>query len=496
MPRVVIIGGGIGGLTSAALLARAGYKVELYEASSQVGGRAGYFSEQGFSFDTGPSWYLMPKVFERTYKLLGSSVSKELELTQLSPAYKVFFESSKPITITGNEAIDIETFEAIEPGAGAALKRYINEGDSIYELSLKYFLYTNFTRLSEFMRLNILRHGPRMLRLALTPLHRHVARYVADSRLQRILEYPMVFLGSSPFSAPAIYSLMSALDFREGVFYPKGGLYSIIQSIEALAQKAGVTIHRESEVSKIRVVNGKAKGIELADGNTIEADIVISNADVHHTETQLLEQPYRSYPERYWKKQEAGVSALLMYVGVKGDLPMLEHHNLLFVDSWHENFSAIYRDHTIPHPASMYVCNPSKSDSVAPAGHENLFILVPLPTGVSLTVDEQTKLADDYFDQFAETINEPDLKNRVVYWKLFGPNEFITRFHAHQASALGASHVLRQSALFRTTNKSKKVSNLFFVGGSTIPGIGLPMCLISAELAFERITGKKPELPL
>lgn len=493
--KAVIIGAGIGGLTTAALLARDGYDVQIYEAADQVGGRAGTFEADRFTFDTGPSWYLMPKVFDRTYKLLGTSVEKELELIKLSPAYKVFYEHAEPIVVTGDESVDAKTFELIEPGAGKALRRYINDGDKIYALSLKHFLYTNFTRLSDVLKLEILRNGPKMLRLALMPLHKHVATYVTDKRLQQILEYPMVFLGSSPFNAPAIYSLMSALDFREGVFYPRGGIYSIIQSLERIARAVGVRIHIDSPVQSINVTGGRATGITLRDGTIIAADIVVSNADIHHTETTMLPDEKQSYPEKYWQQTEPGVSALLMYLGVKGSLNGLEHHNLLFVDDWKANFSAIYDERTVPTPASMYVCNPSKTDAVAPDGHENVFVLVPLPAGVSLTKKEQDDLTDTYLTQLASMVDEPDLKQRITYKKLFGPDDFITRFHSYQASALGSSHLLRQSAIFRTPNKSKKLSNLFYVGANTVPGIGLPMCLIGAELVYERITGKKLKEP-
>lgn len=492
--KIVIIGAGIGGLATAALLARDGYDVHIYESADQVGGRAGRNEADGFTFDTGPSWYLMPKVFERTFTLLGSSVEKELDLIKLSPAYKVFFEHDEPLVVTGDEASDMATFESIEAGAGAALKRYIDEGNKIYQMSLRHFLYTNFTNPFSLLKWEVLRSGPRMLRLSLTPIHKHVSGYVSDRRLQQVLEYPMVFLGSSPFSAPAIYSLMSALDFREGVYYPKGGLYTIIESLTRLATEAGVNIHTNAQVKAINTLSGRAMGITLSDGRAVAADIVVSNADIHYTETVLLPTEAQTYPQSYWQKTEPGVSALLMYLGVSGTLPQLEHHNLLFVDEWERNFADIYDEKAIPQPASIYVCKPSTSDTVAPAEHENLFVLVPLPTGIELDEAQQEALADGYLDQLVNMTGAHELKDRIVYRKLFGPNDFVTRFHAYQASALGSSHLLRQSALFRTPNVSKKLSNLFYVGGNTVPGVGLPMCLIGAELVYERITGHRPEV--
>lgn len=490
--KVIIIGAGIGGIATANLLAKAGYSVAVYEKNNYAGGRAGLLQVDGFRFDTGPSWYLMPQVFEHYFSLLDKDVNDELDLKRLSPAYKVFFESDSALTVTSNLEQDAAMFESIELGAGKQLHRYVDDGDIVYTLSLRHFLYSNFTSIFDFLKKDILLKSFPLLLRAFTPINRYVTTFVRDRRLRQILEYPMVFLGTSPFSAPAIYSLMSALDFKEGVFYPKGGMYTIIDRLMAASKELGVEYHFDSPVAKIITTHKIATGIALNDGTIINSDIVISNADMHFTETTLLDTPDQSYPESYWDKQQAGPSALLMYLGVKGQLPNLEHHNLLFVDEWEQNFRDIYINKTNPHPASMYVCNPSKSDTtVAPPDHENIFILVPLPPDANVTDAQLPALADDYIAQFSQMTNISDFSDRIVTRQLFGPDDFRTTFHAWQATALGPSHILKQSALFRTPNKSKKVKQLYYVGGSTAPGIGLPMCLISAELIYKRLAGHK-----
>lgn len=495
--KVVIIGSGIGGLATADLLAKAGYIVDIYEKNEMPGGRAGTMTVDGFTFDTGPSWYLMPEVFEHYFSLLNKSVSDELNLVKLSPAYKVFFEEHEPITITGDEEQDIKTFESIETGAGVKLKEYIKKGDGIYRLSLKHFLYTNFSSIRDFTKIDVARRGATMLKLAFSPIDSYVQKFVKDLRLRQILEYPMVFLGASPYSAPAIYSLMSALDFREGVFYPQGGLYTIIEKLVAAGEDLGVNYHYGTAVSQIVTADKKIKGIVLENGDNIDADIVISNADLHFTETQLLSAEDRSYPERYWQKREAGPSALLMYLGVSGDLPQLEHHNLFFVDNWKQNFDDIFINKKLPSPASIYICKPSATDpKVAPKGNENVFVLVPLPAGVELDQEQMEKAADGYLSLIEDKFNIPDLRTRLVVKELFGPNDFSDKFNAWQGTALGPSHILRQSAIFRTSNKSRKVKNLYYVGGSTTPGIGLPMCLISAELVYKRLAGERRGGPI
>ncbi len=490
--KVIIIGAGIGGLATANFLAKAGYDVHIYEKNAGPGGRAGLLQIDKFRFDTGPSWYLMPDVFTHYFSLFGKSIDRELDLVQLDPAYKVFFEHDAPITITSDSERDAATFDAIEPGAGEQLKRYVANGDAIYRLSIKHFLYTNFSSVRDFLRKEVVGRSHLMLRLALTPIDNYVAKFVTDRRLRQILEYPMVFLGSSPFSAPAIYSLMSSLDFHEGVYYPKGGMYTIVERLVKLGKELGVQYHYDTPVKHIVTSDGTARAITLESGQHIDADIIISNADLHFTETKLLHEKDQSYPAAYWDKREAGPSALLMYLGVKGTVPEFEHHNLFFADEWERNFSDIFQDKKIPRPASLYVCKPSATDStVAPKGYENVFVLVPLPAGVSLTKKQTEKLADIYLQQIERTSGVKDLRARIVGRRLFGPDNFASEYNAWQNTALGPSHVLRQSAFFRTPNKSKKVKNLYYVGASTTPGIGVPMCLIGAELIYKRLAGDK-----
>ena len=495
--KVIIIGAGIGGLATANLLAQKGYDVHIYEASNQAGGRAGKKTEHGFTFDTGPSWYLMPQVFKDYFSLFSIDVDRALAIKRLSPAYKVFFESHTPITIKGDLDEDMQSFEHIEAGAGNALRDYVAKGTDIYRLALQHFLYTDFSRPTQLLKKEIMTSAPRLFTLLTKPIHQYVSQFVKTPELQKILEYPMVFLGTSPFKAPAMYSLMSALDFNEGVFYPQRGMYSIIESLVSIGKKEGVTYHFSQEVTQITHVDSRANGIVLADGTIVTADIVISNADLHHTETQLLDESVRSYPETYWRKKQSGISALLVYVGVKGSLPQLEHHNLYFVDDWKENFTSIYESKQLPASASLYVSRTTATDSTtAPKDHENLFMLVPLPTGVYPDTNEQIRLAEHFIQQFARVIDQPDLSERIVSQSIFGPKDFAKTFHAWQGTALGMSHVLGQSALWRTSPQSKKLKNLFYVGANTMPGIGLPMCLISAEIVYKKIVGDHSTGPL
>ncbi len=496
--KAAIIGAGYGGLALANLLAKAGYEVLVYEKNPSAGGRIQAVKQDGFTFDLGPSWYLMPEIFDQYYQLFDRSAEKELDLIRMSPGYKVWSEGHEPLIIHSDVDKDVATFETIEPGAGEKLRRYVSRSSQVYEVAVKHALYNNFTRVSDVLQWPLLRQLPTMLPLVWRTLDAHVSRWFRDLRLKQLLEYHMVFLGSSPFQAPAVYSLMSHLDFRSGVYYPRRGMMELVSSMERLGESLGVRLHYNSPVKRIVLEGNQATGVELMNGERIAADLVISAADIRHTESRLLPSAFRSYPEKYWQKRQPGPGALLVSLGIKGTLPNLQHHNLYFVRNWRENFAAIYETGTVPEHASLYVCNPSKTDpSLAPPGHENLFVLLPLPAGVTLTPQQEAACVKKIIKILTEMTREPDLPRRIVSQLIYGPEKFGEQFNAWQYNAFGGeSHVLRQSVIFRTRNRSKKVPNLYYVGAGTLPGIGLPMCLISAQLTYKRIVRNRRSGPL
>lgn len=500
---VVIIGGGISGLATAALLATEGHSVTVLEKQDAVGGRAHSFSEDGFRFDAGPSWYLMPEVIDHYFRLLGTSADEQLDLVKLDPGYRLLSEGfSDPVDVPAERCRVVELFEKLEPGAGAKLEQYLDSAADTYTMATRRFLYATFESFTSLLTPDVLGRLPRLGRLLLEPLHRYASRYVSDPRLQQILEYPAVFLGTSPFTAPSMYHLMSHLDLDDGVLYPMGGFARLVDAIERLAQDAGVIIRTGAEVlgietaptgsrkrpAAVRGVRYRSNGSE----STAAADVVVSAADLHHTETALLPRHLQTYPERYWSRSTAGPSALLLYLGVRGELPQLEHHTLLFTADWEENFRAIFgRTPFVPSPASMYVCKPSATDTdVAPEGHENVFVLVPIPAdpGLGGSGSERVeRVADAVITQLSQWAGIPDLAERIVLRRSYGPADFQRDYHSWKGTSLGPAHTLQQSAFFRAGNISRKVQGLYYAGGSTIPGIGIPMCLISAELVIKRL---------
>ncbi|CAD6007240.1 phytoene desaturase family protein [Agreia sp. COWG] len=601
--RAIVIGAGISGLASAALLAREGYAVTVLEKRDAVGGRAGTWQKDGFTFDTGPSWYLMPEVFDHFYKMMGTSADEQLDLTRLDPGYRVFFEGGEqPVDIRDTLDANLELFESIEPGSGVKMAGYLDSARETYELAKKYFLYSTFEDLKPLFVGPVVTRTPRLVRLLTETLASFAGRTVRNPRLQQILGYPAVFLGSSPYATPSMYHLMSHLDMNDGVLYPQGGFGQVIGSIERIATQAGVDIRTGASVTRIvlapdeslaapepeksvydyettefdtnvidreelrRVLAGEvsphdgkpvsAQGVAqsgppakdappaatpasaaavvsdpvvsgAADGRSrvggvhytdadgrahaLEAELVVATADLRHVETTMLLPELQSYPESYWEKKTAGPSAVLVYLGITGELPELTHHSLFFTKDWKGDFGKIFGTKagplgrfgrpgptSVPEPASIYVCRPSATDgSVAPEGHENLFVLVPIPADPGIGHGGENgegdarveKIADAAIAQVAEWAGVPDLASRIVVRRTVGPADFADDLNSWKGTALGPAHTLGQSAFFRAGNVSKKVDGLVYAGGSTIPGIGLPMCLISAELVIKRLRG-------
>lgn len=505
MVRTIVIGGGVSGLSAACHLAAAGSDVHLLERHSMLGGRARVWQQEGFTFDMGPSWYWMPDIYERFFNAFGSSSGEHYELRRLDPSYRVFWEDGRIVDVPASFAALQDLFEQWELGSAAKLVEFMQIAKKTYERGMLSYAFRPSLGLWEFCDFEFLRES---LRLGLLrSLRSQVAEFFQHPFLRQLVEFPVLFLGAGADRIPAIYSLMTYADMVLGTWYPMGGMYKVIEGMAHVAESVGVRLNTGCDVSRISVAQHRVVGIELGRGgsssllfneegsneedaraaNACATDVVVCAADYHHGDQDLLLPEHRSYSKRYWRKRTLAPSCLLFYLGVKGRVSGLLHHNLFFDESLDEHAFEIYTQPRWPHKPLFYVCAPSKTDpSVAPPDCENLFVLIPVAPGLS----EDDELVAKYFAYVLDKIKQwtgEDISNRLLVKRVYAPSEFQRDYRALRGNAYGLANTLLQTAWLKPRLKSKRVKGLYYTGQLTVPGPGVPPCLISGEVVAKVI---------
>ncbi len=476
---VIIIGSGFAGLSAASFMAKAGWKVTVLEKHSMPGGRARKFTENGFTFDMGPSWYWMPDVFERYFQCFGKKVSDYYTLERLDPSYRVYWPDG-PVDIPADPRQLSALFESIEPGSAAKLDAFLKEAAYKYEVGIQKLVYKPGRSLTEFLDWELAKG---LFKLdVFKSMRSHVAAYFNDPKLRELMEFPVLFLGALPEDTPALYSLMNYADIKGGTWYPKGGMYEIVNAMYQLALELGVTFHFNANVEEIIVEKGQARKVRTAN-DTYLADVVIGGADYHHIETSLLPEELRSYSPAYWQKRVMAPSCLLYYVGLNKKLEGVQHHTLFFDTSFQVHGEEIYTTRKWPTDPLFYMSATSVTDpTVAPPGCENLFLLIPVATGLENDTEERRQ---QYFNQIIQRLEQhiqQPVKDHIIYQRSFALSDFVSEYNAFKGNAYGLANTLRQTAVLKPACRSKKVSNLFYTGQLTVPGPGVPPSLISGEV--------------
>ena len=479
--EVAIIGSGFSSLAASCYLALGGWTVTVYEKNNTVGGRARQLKKEGFTFDIGPTWYWMPDVFQRFFSDFGKTTDDYYELIKLSPAYQVYFGKKDSVTIDDTQHKIKETFEGIEEGSGVKLDAFLKEAKTNYEIAIKDLVYRPGISPFELITLET----AKKLSQFFSTVSKEIRSRFTNDKIIQILEFPVLFLGAKPSKTPAFYSFMNYADFGLGTFHPKEGMYSVVLALEKLAKELGVTVKTNSNVEKIEVDNGKVTALRV-NGQTIEADVILSGADYHHSES-LLDQKYRSYTEKYWNKKTFAPSSLLFYVGFDKKIKNTEHHTLFFDTNFDAHAKAIYDEPHWPENPLFYASFPSKTDkSTAPEGKEAGIFLIPLAPGLKDT----PAIRDLYFKKIIsrfEQVTEQEVKSSILFHESYCVNDFIKDYNSYKGNAYGMANTLLQTAFLRPKLKSKKVKNLYFTGQLTVPGPGVPPSLISGKLAAELI---------
>jgi phytoene desaturase len=480
----MVIGAGFAGLSAAAFMAQAGWQVTVVEKNDTAGGRAKQLKADGYTFDMGPSWYWMPDVFERFFGQFGKNVADYYTLQRLDPSYRIYWKDYHT-DIPADYGELKKLFDAIEPGSSRQLDQYLQEAAHKYRIGIQNLVYKPGQSLLEFADWEVVKNVFRLD--VFTSIKKHVAKHFKNPMLQQVMEFPVLFLGALPQNTPALYSLMNYADICGGTWYPQGGMYAIVEGMQQLAESLGVQFRFSEAAKEIVVEEGVAKKL-VTDKASYEADVVISGADYHFTETALLPSQYRSYTEAWWNEKVLAPSCLLYYVGLNKKLENVSHHSLFFDVPFDRHADEIYAHPKWPEAPLFYVNVPSRTDStVAPPGCENLMFLIPIASG--LTEDSEA-VRQHYFNCIVKRFEQhtgQTIHESTTYLKTFSVSDFVNDYNSYKGNAYGLANTLLQTAILKPSCRSKKVTNLFYTGQLTVPGPGVPPSLISGEVVSKQV---------
>lgn len=487
--KVTIVGAGVGGLATAIRLQRGGHDVTVLEKNETVGGRANTLDAEGYHFDTGPTLLLMPDVYAELFAAGGADLGDYVTMRRMKPNYRIRFDDGLCLDVTPDLDELKASLEAIEPGAAAGLEAYLRQAEVNYRVSRERFVERNFLSFGQFATPANL--GYLMQTKALRNLFKEAGRHFKDDRLRLAFTFQTMYLGGPPTEALAIYSLLPYTELAEGIWYPEGGVYSLIGGMATLARELGAEILTDCEVARIAVAGRRASGVELNDGRFIAADVVVSNVDLPTTYLNLLpDEVGRPYTAEKLAAMKYTASAFMLYLGVNGREESLAHHNVLFASNWRENFAGIFgRRRRLPGVPSLYVNASARTDStVAPPGKDAIYVLVPV-SNLDAETDWRTE-AKAFRDVVVERLERyliPGLSSRIEFEEMRTPLDWQDDYGLARGAAFGLAHGFRQVGYFRPQNKVRDLDNVYFVGASTVPGTGVPMVILGSRLVSERI---------
>ena len=431
----------------------------------------------------GPSWYWMPDIIENFFKDFNSKTSDFFQLVSLNPQFEIVFpQESVSLPEDFNQIVQL--FESFEKGSGAQLINFMKEAKVKYEIGMNDFVNRPCHSWFEFFTLEVAINAMKLD--LLTNYRTYISRFFKHPYLQSIMEFPVIFLGASPKNIPALYSLMNYGGYQLGTWYPMGGFYKLVEAMEAIAKREGVKIYTNQPIQKIIVDKNKAKSLKIGD-NILDFDFIIASSDYHHAET-LLDEKYRNYSESYWENRTFAPSCLIFYLGFNERLPNLKHHTLFFENDLDIHVDEIYTEKIWPSAPLFYACCPSKTDkNVAPDGHENLFLLMPIAIGIEDTEEIRSKYFDEMINRLEKKTGLSNLKDKIDFQRSYCVKDFKSDYNAFGGNAYGLANTLNQTAVLKPSLRNKKVKNLLYTGQLTIPGPGVPPSIISGKIAANEI---------
>jgi phytoene desaturase len=484
--HVVVVGAGLGGLACAIRLAAAGREVTVLEREAYPGGRAGKLSLEGYEFDTGPTVLTMPDLLADLVGSVGEELDDWLTLDKLDPAYRAHFPDGSTLdVITDTARMAGEVSRVCGPREADGYLRFVDYARELWHLERKDFIDRNLDRPQDLLTANLVR----LLRLGgFRRLQTKVNQFFRDERTRRIFSFQAMYAGLAPHDALALYAVIAYLDSVAGVYFPRGGIHAVPKALAAVAEKHGVTIRYDATVTGVQARAGRARGVTLAGGEFISADVVVLNPDLPVAYRELLP----ATPRPRLSRLRYSPSCVVLHVGSTQGYDRIGHHNIHFGKAWKRTFDEVIRQGRLMSDPSLLVTNPSRTDpSVAPAGRHSYYVLAPAPNLAVPTIDWRGSAAGLYRADLIETLEQrgyTGFGSAIEVSHLVTPADWADAGMA-AGSPFAAAHTLRQTGPFRPGNLHPTLDNVVFVGSGTQPGVGVPMVLISGRLAAERITG-------
>lgn len=489
--RIGIVGAGVGGLSAAIRLAHAGHDVTVFEKNDRPGGRADVIKDRGYTFDVGPTIMLMRDVLESVFTDAGRRAGDYVEFLQCSPNYRVHFHDATSVEFTPNLPRMREELERIEPGAFQQYLRFLEFGRENYDTSVNELINRPLDGLGAYLDPSLLAAVVRVK--AYRKLYPYLRNFFKDERLLKALSFQTMYLGISPYDAPATFTLLPYTELAMGIWYPKGGVHQLPKAMERLAKELGVTFRYGANVERIVPGDGAVSGVRVG-GKDEAFDVVIANADLPYTYETLI--PEAKFTRA--KKLKYTSSAFMLYLGVDRKYEELEHHNVVFGEKYRETFDEIFEQRVIPADPAFYVNRPSKTDpTLAPAGGDAIYVLVPVPHQTE-NIDwkvEGPKLRERTLDLMEQKLGLKDLRQHIVVEHRIDPDDWARRYNLAKGAAFGLSHDFGQVGALRPSTRDETFKNLYFVGASTQPGTGVPLVMMSAQIVSDRLHRELGELP-
>ncbi|GCF94212.1 dehydrosqualene desaturase [Enterococcus florum] len=490
MKNVIVIGAGVAGLSAAVRLQKLGYQVHLYEKERQVGGKMNQIKQEGFTFDVGPTIVMMPDIYREVFEFCDRDPDDYIPMEKIDPMLKLYFSDDEPLLFSSDLVKLTKMLEEISEEDAQGYFAFLADIYKRYLVAKEAFIMRSFRSFWDFYNPKSLLNGLKLKTFG--DAYSSISKFVKDDRLRKSLAFQTLYIGISPYQGPSLYTIIPMIELLYGVYFMKGGMYTLAQGLEKVFKELGGELHCNAEIQEIVFKDKRAIGIRL-DHQLIEADAIVCGADFPYAMKELVpnEADRGKYTDKKIDQMEYSCSCFLMYLGLDKKYEVDALHSIYFAKDFKKNISDIFDDGRLPEDPSYYLYVPSLLDpSLAREDHEALYVLVPVPELSKFSNwNEQTiqQYRNYVIQKIQKETNFTDLKEHIVFEEHYTPVDFAEKFNAYRGATFGLKPTLRQSNYYRPHNKFDDAEGLYFCGSSTHPGAGVPIVMQSAKLAVEEL---------